>query len=376
MAVEALRSTLRCGAEEGQVSGTVWRVVAKPRHAPAGGLGFQDVRPRAAMHGDCTLPQASDAPWRDRSAVGSPERAGSHACSQVVWCALVVVTQHVHDHLGRDGALGSRNRTRVGILSLWEVALIGVQLRTLGWAEEAEDAPHAAAAVEGECVLHHLCRSRIACSACVGCVPVGSEKVEEAGQIILRTPPAQLFSELRDPGAIEEVVRIAQVHLPDREGVPDSCNVAGWHALSCPNGASVLGPRHHIENPELLRISNHQSLSAVSIVGMLRLTAVGAVEALVNCDVAHGLHCAASCRTPLQSDLREILNACMVVSVRPVWRRRPTYGPGRASALTDGEALLVLNSVVHVPVSIGLRHLWDCPDGHGLLLTIHWCVLW
>mmetsp|Transcript_58292 Transcript_58292/g.147817 ORF Transcript_58292/g.147817 Transcript_58292/m.147817 type:complete len:439 (+) Transcript_58292:581-1897(+) len=353
----------------------MWRIVAKPRDTQACRLGLQNVRPRAAMHGDRTFPQAARASRRNRPTIGSAERTRGHAHSQVVGRTLIVVAQDIHDHLGCDRSLGRRDGAGVGVLCLRQVAFVRIQFGTFCWAEQAEDAPHTAAAVESKDVLHHLCCGRVAGSLRVGCVPIGTEEVEETRQVVLRAPPAHLLREFRDTRAVEKVIRIAQVHLPDREGVANCCDIAGWHALSSPNCTGVLSARHHVEDPQLLRVGHRQGLRAVCKVWVIWFTTVGAVEALVNSDLAHGLHSATRGRASLQCDLREVFDSRTVVAIWPIRRGGPTHGLGRACALTDGQALLVLHSIVHVPICIRLRHLRNMPDGDCCLLPIDGCIL-
>mmetsp|Transcript_23761 Transcript_23761/g.73724 ORF Transcript_23761/g.73724 Transcript_23761/m.73724 type:complete len:617 (+) Transcript_23761:594-2444(+) len=376
VAVEALGGAMCCGPKEGQVGGAVGRVVAEPGDAPAPGPGLQDVRPGRAVHGDGALPEALETLRRYGAAVGRAEGPCRHAAREVVGRALVVVPQHIHDLVRRDGTLGGWHGPGEGLRGLGEVALVGVELRALGRAQKAEDAPHAPATVEGQGVLQEL-GHRGVLAAGVRCEAVGAEEVEDAWQVVLGAPPAHLPRKLCDARAVEEVLWVAEVHLPDGEGVGHGHNVAGRHTLCSPDRAGVGLAGHDVEDPEFprRRVRHHEGLGAIRKVGALRLATVCAVEALLHGHVAHGLHRAARRHATLHGDLREVLDARAVVAVRPVWSRGPAYSPGRAGALADGEAMLVLHAVVHVPVSEGLRYLRDVADGRRLALAAHGRVL-
>mmetsp|Transcript_91102 Transcript_91102/g.253665 ORF Transcript_91102/g.253665 Transcript_91102/m.253665 type:complete len:587 (-) Transcript_91102:368-2128(-) len=360
MAVEALRSASRGGPEEGQVRGAVRRVVAEPCDAPTPRPGLQHVGPGGAVHGDGALPLAADALGCLRAAVRAPEGPRRHALRQVVRRPLVVVTQHVHDLARCDGALRCRDRTRVGILRLRQVSLLRIELGSLQGAEQAEDAPHAAATVVAQGVCEGL-RSNGVARLGVRLEAVRAEEVEDAGLVLAGAPPTHLLGELRDSGAVQEVCGVAQVHLADREGVADGNDVPGRHAHGRPDRARITPARHDVEDPKLAGrgIRDSQRFSAVREVGVARFTAVRTVEPKLDGHGAHCFHSAPGRLATFHGDLGQVLDASLVVAVRPVWCGRPAHCPSRARALANGEASLVLHTVIHVPIRECLGNLWD-----------------
>mmetsp|Transcript_5750 Transcript_5750/g.13984 ORF Transcript_5750/g.13984 Transcript_5750/m.13984 type:complete len:295 (-) Transcript_5750:973-1857(-) len=156
VAAEALGCVLGRGSEEGEVGSAMGRIVPEPSHAAACRLGLQEVRPRRAVHRNCALPEALGASRWHRSAIWATEGSGGHSGREVIRRALVVVSQDIHDHLRGHGTLRRRHRARVRVHRAGQVALVRVELGTLGWAQEAKDAPHAASAVEGENVHETL----------------------------------------------------------------------------------------------------------------------------------------------------------------------------------------------------------------------------
>mmetsp|Transcript_55399 Transcript_55399/g.168380 ORF Transcript_55399/g.168380 Transcript_55399/m.168380 type:complete len:709 (+) Transcript_55399:278-2404(+) len=376
VAVEVLRGPAGRGAEEGQVGGAVRRVVAQPGHALDARLRLQHVAPRGAVHGDRALPDAQRAGRRRGAPVGVAERPGRHAGGEVVRRALVVVAQHVHDHAGGDGPRGRGHRAGVGVRRLREVPLVGVQLGPLGGAQQAENPPHATAAVEGQDVLEQLARRGIGRILHVGREAVGAEEVKHARGIVVGAPPAHLLRQLGDARAVAVVIRVVQLHLPDGEGVAHRRHVAGGHAHRGPDGAGVVLAGHHVEDPQLLRVGDGERLRAVGVIRLRRVAAVGAVEALLHGNRAHGVDGATRRGAPLQRDLGQVLDAGAVVAVRLVRRRRPADGLRGASALADRQADLVLHAVVHVPIRVRLLDLRDLADRYRLLLPPRWRVLW
>mmetsp|Transcript_66941 Transcript_66941/g.169050 ORF Transcript_66941/g.169050 Transcript_66941/m.169050 type:complete len:222 (+) Transcript_66941:688-1353(+) len=204
-----------------------------------------DERPRCTVHGDGTLPLSNDTE-RHWPSVGIAEGSGAHTDCEVVDCALVVVAVSIGHHLQGHRALRCPHRSRVWVLGVRQVALVGVQLGTLLWAEEAENAPHAAAAVE----FQHTCHvGRLDVS--LWRVAVSIEEIENVrGRLHFRAPPAHLLSQLAHSRAVQEVLRVAQVHFPDREAVADGHYVVVRHALCCPNCAGIVLARHDVEIPK------------------------------------------------------------------------------------------------------------------------------
>mmetsp|Transcript_78275 Transcript_78275/g.172740 ORF Transcript_78275/g.172740 Transcript_78275/m.172740 type:complete len:303 (-) Transcript_78275:627-1535(-) len=233
----------------------VRRVVAEPGDTAGSRSGFKHIGIGRAEHGDGPLPLPCNA--FDGTPIWVAVGPSSHTFGQIICCALIVISQGLHHHFTGHGVLRCFHRRWVWIFGPGQISQVRVQFGSLSWAQEAEDAPHAPAAVVGQEVAHTLDLFRRGVFA-AGLVTVGAKKIEVAGELGVRwMPPAHFLCQFSDTWTEQVVFWILQIQASNGEGIPHCCHMVAGQPLSSPDGTGIALSSQDIEDPHVTRLRIH-----------------------------------------------------------------------------------------------------------------------